>query len=659
MWPTKATKELHEKQSALLDAAAAGNAAAVQAYLHDGVPITCTNESGSTSLHAAANYGHWDIVRLLLEKRVDVSAKDTNGSTPLHLAASKGHVAIVRSLLQKRAFIEAKTKDLETPLHYASKYNHVEVVRLLLAYGANLKVENNWHQTPLLLAHERGCVDVEDLLRKHPETLKLVAALRCKRIVSASKILEKDNINVNHRDRDKTPLLHLVLATQNFRLLETMLERPNLEVDATDATGMTALAIVLPTRSVEATYALLDLNAQLGAVSKTTVHAQMPLLAAVLRHATLNRNKGVVEVLLDHGVNPATTNEQGETALHLAAASGHTALVYTLLNHVQSLLGRSDQKDNTTVDVAVKGESCIDATNDAGESPLFVAAANGHADTVKALLHASASTHHVVTKDGSTLLHAAALSGKKNVLDQVLSLCSDVEACDERGHTPLHVAAAKGHASVVEYLVDAKANTFATTTTGDTPLTLATHPRVLAALKNAENEAKNELVDAVSTQQYDRVLTLLANGLSPNTTNKAGDSLLHLAVQGNDHAFLTALVRTPGLQMEIRNAAGVTPMTLAIQAGNRRLTSLLHAASHALKPEVSSDAYTMDVDAPLGVGGYGAVYKGTYNGRSVAIKTAVGPDGAATLLDETKTMLLYVIFHFHFLISYFQPVIVD
>ncbi|EQC26664.1 hypothetical protein SDRG_15502 [Saprolegnia diclina VS20] len=301
---------------------------------------------------------------------------------------------------------------------------------------------------PRTLAGEEGHVQVQELLRKHPETIQLVKALREKRIRDASTLLEQEKINVNHYEPDGTTLLHLVLATQDLKLLATMLENPNLAIDATDSSGRTALAIALATGNFEATYALLQSNARLDAVDTAIV-------TAILRHAASTNDTEMVAALLKHGVRPAATNEKGETALHFAAANGHTAIVQTLLENDKSLLGRCDQKD-----VAVKGHSCINATNQAGESPLFVATANGHIDVVKALVQAKAKTHHL-SNDGSTLLHAAAIGGNPRVLEYILPLCCDLEACDEMKRTPLYVAAEKGHTSAVNTLFDSGASVFA------------------------------------------------------------------------------------------------------------------------------------------------------------------------------------------------------
>ncbi|EQC25271.1 TKL protein kinase [Saprolegnia diclina VS20] len=393
----------------------------------------------------AARGGNLAAVISSLNDRVNIECYDSNGWTPLHKAAMCDRLEIVRFLLEKGANIEAKSTYLDTPLHYASYNNHVEIVRLLLAYGANVNATTKWNQTPLMLAQEQGHVQVQELL----QTAMLAKALREKRILDANSLLQQEAMNVNHQEPDGTTLLHLVLAMQDLKLLETMLENPNLAIDATDSSGRTALAIALATRNIEAAYALLQSNAQLDAVDKAIV-------AGVLRHAASTNNKEMVAELLKHGVHPATTNENGETALHFAAANGYIAIVQTLLENDESLLGLCDQND-----VAMKGHKCIDATNQAGESPIFVAAAVGHADVVEALVQANAKPHRV-SNDGSTLLHAAAVGGNPRVLGFVLPLCRDgLETRDEMGRTPLFVAAEKGHVDAVTAFLEAKANIFA------------------------------------------------------------------------------------------------------------------------------------------------------------------------------------------------------
>ncbi|EQC30468.1 TKL protein kinase [Saprolegnia diclina VS20] len=65
---------------------------------------------------------------------------------------------------------------------------------------------------------------------------------------------------------------------------------------------------------------------------------------------------------------------------------------------------------------------------------------------------------------------------------------------------------------------------------------------------------------------------------------------------------------------------------------------MLHVAAHSAIPEVSETEIEMDISSPLGVGGYGAVYKGIYNDRSVAVKTAANASSAQALVYEMGTM---------------------
>ncbi|EQC25440.1 serine/threonine protein kinase [Saprolegnia diclina VS20] len=140
---------------------------------------------------------------------------------------------------------------------------------------------------------------------------------------------------------------------------------------------------------------------------------------------------------------------------------------------------------------------------------------------------------------------------------------------------------------------------------------LATNDRVRPILKRVEAKANAqrgaELVDAVCKRDYRQTVVLLASDVSPNTMSDEGDSLLHLAVQRDDHKVLDALLRAPDIKIDVCNS-------------------------------VSETEIEMDISSPLGAGGYGAVYKGIYNDRSVAVKTAANASSAQALVYEMETM---------------------
>ena len=116
--------------------------------------------------------------------------------------------------------------------------------------------------------------------------------------------------------------------------------------------------------------------------------------------------------------------------MHCAAANGHA----------------------DTLRALIAAGANVDSTDNHGLSPLREAAAAGHTTAVDVLLGAHADVN-AKCKQGYTPLHDAAWQGRADCVAALLAHGADprTKALDSR--TPLHCAAQRGHAAVVELLV--------------------------------------------------------------------------------------------------------------------------------------------------------------------------------------------------------------
>jgi ankyrin repeat protein len=136
--------------ASLIEAAGAGDTAALQRFLKDGVKLDAPGANGDIPLVAASRNGHEDAVRLLLLAGANPNAASSNGLTPLYAAALEGHAAVVRLLLAGGANVDHPYSD-PTPLDLASSRGDADVVQLLLAAGANVNPYPRDHPCPPLV----------------------------------------------------------------------------------------------------------------------------------------------------------------------------------------------------------------------------------------------------------------------------------------------------------------------------------------------------------------------------------------------------------------------------------------------------------------------------------------------------------------------------
>jgi hypothetical protein len=130
-------------------------------------------------------------------------------------------------------------------------------------------------------------------------------------------------------------------------------------------------------------------------------------------------------------------DEEGNTALHYAAAAGHAYVVRYLLAQ----------------------RAAPDVAGLHGRTPLLVAAADGQLAIAEQLLQAGARVDAPDAAAGWTPLHHASFRGRRDLVDLLLRSRADPSAPDaRRGDTPLHVALAGGHGDVAERLADAGAD---------------------------------------------------------------------------------------------------------------------------------------------------------------------------------------------------------
>lgn len=144
--------------------------------------------------------------------------------------------------------------------------------------------------------------------------------------------------------------------------------------------------------------------------------------------ALQNDNARVVRGLLERGFDPNTRDPKGQVGLYVALRAESFETVQALWAHP---------------------ELDVNALNDAGETPLMMAALRGSEEWTKKLLARGAQVH----KAGWSPVHYAATGPQPAVLRVLLDAGAPIDARSPNGTTPLMMAARYGSEASVDLLL--------------------------------------------------------------------------------------------------------------------------------------------------------------------------------------------------------------
>ncbi|MDP1682648.1 MAG: ankyrin repeat domain-containing protein [Burkholderiales bacterium] len=154
------------KESALIDAVARNDVAAVDALLKEEVNVNARDEWGVRPLIHAARNGAVEMVRVLLDAGAAPDVKG-GGFTPLAAAALNGHTQVVTLLLKAGAMVDMKSDNGCTPLMNAVLMNHARVVAEILKYDPDLTLTNPERMTALSIAAAEGYTESLEAMLKY------------------------------------------------------------------------------------------------------------------------------------------------------------------------------------------------------------------------------------------------------------------------------------------------------------------------------------------------------------------------------------------------------------------------------------------------------------------------------------------------------------
>ncbi|CEF67649.1 No mechanoreceptor potential C [Strongyloides ratti] len=453
------------------------------------------SKSGWAPLLEACARGHLGVAQILLKHHARIDVFDELGRTCLHLAAMNGHVQLTHMLLRNKAFVNSKTKSGESPLHLASQFGHTKVATVLLQdYGASIEAITLDNQTALHYAAKFGQLGVAQAL-----------------LAFGANPSAKD-------DKGQTPL-HL--AAENdypdvVKLFLKMKQNNRQVLTAIDGNGFTCahIAAMKGSYAVVKELMMIDKKMVLNAKTKT-------MEATALHMASAGGHTAIVKVLLKNGANSEDENAHGMTPLLLGAKNGHVEILEafdevnwkrcskkTGLNalHIAAYYGNTDFVIAMLkkVPANVRSEPPIynhlvvkEFATEYGLTPLHLAAQSGHDGLVRMLLNqtgvqvdATSTTMNVIP------LHLAAQQGHIAVVGMLLSRSTQQQhAKDWRGRTPLHLASMNGHYEMVSLLIAQGSNINVMDQNGWTGMHYATkagHLDVVKLFINSSADAQAE-----------------------------------------------------------------------------------------------------------------------------------------------------------------------
>ncbi|CAN6301330.1 unnamed protein product [Urochloa humidicola] len=268
------------------------------------------------------------------------------------------------------------------------------------------------------------------------------------------------------------------------------------------------------------------------------------------------------------------TGKRDDTALHAAARAGQVASTREMLSgkdaeELAALLSRQNQAGETPLFVAAEygyvdlvaelikyhdvATASIKARN--GYDALHIAAKQGDVDVVRELLQALPQLSMTVDASNTTALNTAATQGHMDVVQLLLQVDGSLALiARSNGKTAVHSAARNGHVEVVRALLEAEPS-----------IALRTDKKGQTALHMAAKGTRLDLVDAL----------LAAEPALLNLTDTKDNTALHIAARKARHEIIRSLLARPEVNMNAINRSRETPLDTAEKMGNAEVAELL------------------------------------------------------------------------------------
>lgn len=511
---------------------------------------------GHMATHIAAHAGNTRALTALIQLGADVTLVspmhiggplDSDFCTALHVAAACGHVSTSEAVISHAPSLIWAVDDYgSTALLWAARGGHIDICRLILDAGTAAEVDAGTAPVAAAAGTSEAVVsvaatsEVGDVItgisptatNRTPLGRIVPAHLNSSLAAAASAghaavcaLLIAHGASAGARDADGRTALH---AAPDAATVDALVSPrgdshdPPIDLNAADAEGATPLHTAAARGDVSALTSFLAY----GADPRTRASGRGG--GTPLHEAAAGGHAAAVAALVRGGAPVCAADEDGATALHAAAAGGDKMVVAALLGAVGTRRlgqppsarprrsavvaddcgstiatgGLSATGDGACGDVDAGRMAVLLAADASGATAAHVAAREGHADVLVALIafaqglgvddgdschadgrrsedgdgsgdagdvyHRDAGLGHAFGDGGHTLADAAAEANAvvaaeadaDAVADAASAVLALVSAVDVGGDTPLHLASRGGHADAVGVLVAAGADMY-------------------------------------------------------------------------------------------------------------------------------------------------------------------------------------------------------
>ena len=502
-------------------------------------------------------------VTCLLELGANVKATDQLGNTALHIAASSGYVSIASTLLEHGAVVNVCNQQNKTPLELAVQKGYVNTAKVLLDHGASAT-----------------CVT---------KYLHLFSQLNVGYEQEFIKRLIENGADICAQDVNRNTVLHLALSKRWLGLARYLIDK-GVDINARNVLDESPLSIAVKKGLPEIAIWMLD---------KGGVSSENDILNFLKKMEFHTENEIIVKVvkkLIYNGTDVQTTDQEGNSALHIASYLGFLNVVIVLLNRGCSVNTKNDSNETPLTRAIQQGHLTV-ITNllEYGSDAISVNIMKFLRDNkrknqqevatvVSKLIDCGAN---VDEKDvgGDTALHFAALMDNKPMAETLIHYGAAINVTNIASLTPFDLAVRNGHFLIVSKLIDsgAKGNAvdivkfLKTYKCGDEQelakitTSLICHGADILA---QDHNGNNALHIASLMKYYFIVDILIKNGALVNVTNHQGETPLHLA-SSMGHFKLTKMLVENGCDIDPVNLENDTPLNLAFAKGYQKIVDLL------------------------------------------------------------------------------------